>query len=707
MLFKLSLRNFKRSAKDFTIYFVTIVVGIATFYAFDSLSCQRILFDIHTLRVDMWDSIDMLMKFFGVAVTFVLSALILYANNFLLKRRKSEFGTYILLGMSPGKVSLILIFETIIIGIVALILGILLGVALSQLMTFATASITNSQMHNYKFLFSISSTFRTISTFAVLFVIVGLFNIVKINKTRLVTLLSRDSAGNVMKVLSRPLSIILFLVSILMIALAYRYLIKSEMSFLQLDFMIATILMLIGTFLLFFSVSNFAINVLKNSKRFAYTGINIFTLRQVTSRIQGAYVTLWAVCVILFFAITIFSTGLGLSSIFAGDIKENTLFDESVSVDYRGKVGEKNDYKPLFDDIKSEISRVDNRVSTMAGDSVQLNGWSSGMTYEEVAKQAHYIYCGDDLIGYMASTNMKVVSIDEINKLRSMLGRDKFTLSPSTYGVLNASRLYDDFSSSIIKAGVKLKVGNVELTPGKSTLSQPISVGGNTTSGDGSVFVVPADVARQLRKDQIVPQWAILDVNYANGVNKSEADKVFDGFSSKIWTKDASGLSTFVEDADDVKTTYAPIFTTMKTDIEGQSMGLKVLLTYLAIYIGFVLLFSVASLLAIQQLCSTLDSVNRYRTLAQIGAGRKAIFASLFKQIAIYFMAPLIPAICHYACTLHVLNVNFFSKLMVQDATPVISVCVFILAIYGLYMYISYSGSKNVIKSEVGYRLLS
>lgn len=707
MLFKLSYRNFKRSAKDFTIYFVTIVVGIATFYAFDSLSNQRILFDIQTSRVDMWDSIDMLMKFFGVAVTFVLSALILYANNYLLKRRKSEFGTYILLGMTPGKISLILIFETVIIGIFALLIGLTLGVGLSQLMTLATASITGSQMQKYQFLFSISSTFRTVTTFVMLFAIVGLFNIVKINKTKLINLLSRSSSGNTGKVLSRPVSIILFIVAICIIGLAYRYLIKSEMSFLDSSFGIAAILMLAGTFLFFFSLSNFAINVLKNSKRFAYTGINIFTLRQVTSRIQAAHLTLWAVCVILFFAITIFSTGMGLSSVFAGDIRENTLYDTSVSVDYRGKGNDASSYKYLFDDVKSEISKADARIPSLIGKSVQLNGWNSGKTYADMAKLANYITCGDDLIGYLAETKVKVVSVDEVNKLRDMTGRDRVSLSPGTYGVLNSSKLYSEFSSYIIKSNVKLTLGDQEMTPDKTAISQPLSVGAGTTSGDGIVFVVPNKVAEAMHKDQVVPLWAILNINYASNIDRGQADKAFDALSGKIWTIDGSDMTYFIDDADNAKTIYAPVFTTLKTDIEGQSMGLKVLLTYLAIYIGFVLLFSVASLLAIQQLCSTLDSVNRYRTLAQIGASRRAIFSSIAKQVAIYFLAPLSLAICHYACTLYVMNEHWFSKLMVQDAVPVISVCVFILAVYGLYMYISYSGSKTVVKSEVGYRLLS
>lgn len=114
MYLKLALRNIRRSVRDYAIYFITLLFGVAVFYAFNSIGSQQILFDMETsASQSVFDSTTYILGMFSVVVACVLGFLILYANQFLIRRRKREFGTYLVLGMTPGHVSRIVLYETV------------------------------------------------------------------------------------------------------------------------------------------------------------------------------------------------------------------------------------------------------------------------------------------------------------------------------------------------------------------------------------------------------------------------------------------------------------------------------------------------------------------------------------------------------------------------------------------------------------------
>ena len=92
MLFKLSIRNMKKSFKDYAIYFLTLVLGVAIFYMFNSLDSQQAMLDVSASTRDMIKLMISMLSYISVFVAIVLGLLIVYANNFLINRRKREFG---------------------------------------------------------------------------------------------------------------------------------------------------------------------------------------------------------------------------------------------------------------------------------------------------------------------------------------------------------------------------------------------------------------------------------------------------------------------------------------------------------------------------------------------------------------------------------------------------------------------------------------
>lgn len=123
MLFKLSLKNMTKSIKDYAIYFLTLVLGVAIFYMFNSLDSQQAMLEVSSSQREIIKLMITMLGYVSVFVAIVLALLIVYANNFLINRRKKEFGIYMILGMGKRKISKIILMETIFVGIISLIVG--------------------------------------------------------------------------------------------------------------------------------------------------------------------------------------------------------------------------------------------------------------------------------------------------------------------------------------------------------------------------------------------------------------------------------------------------------------------------------------------------------------------------------------------------------------------------------------------------------
>lgn len=141
MLFKLSLKNMKKCFKDYAIYFITLILGVAIFYMFNSLDSQEAMLEVSSSTKEMIKLMINMLGMVSVFIAVILGLLIVYANRFLINRRKKEFGIYMTLGMGKRDISRILLFETIFIGIISLIIGLVLGVFGSQLMSILVAKL--------------------------------------------------------------------------------------------------------------------------------------------------------------------------------------------------------------------------------------------------------------------------------------------------------------------------------------------------------------------------------------------------------------------------------------------------------------------------------------------------------------------------------------------------------------------------------------
>ena len=294
MLGKVALRNIRRSVKDYAIYFVTLLMAVTLFYAFNSISEQQVMTEINeSSHMDVSQFVGEMVSLFSYIIAFVLAFLIIYANSLLIRRRKREFGMYFMLGMRPIQVSRIIIYETVLVGVISLALGLGLGVLVSQLLSFATAAIFGIALPDYQFSFSMDACVMTLVCFCVIFFVVAVFNVFSIRRCKLIDLMNADSKSEKVAVRNPWVCLVLFIVSIGLLAAAYWQLQINGMTMLMDDnFKAATILMLVGTFLLFFSLAGFIIAVVTRVRGFYLKKLRPFTTRQVASKVNTSFVSM-------------------------------------------------------------------------------------------------------------------------------------------------------------------------------------------------------------------------------------------------------------------------------------------------------------------------------------------------------------------------------------------------------------------------------
>ena len=330
MLFKLAFRNVKKSFSDYTVYFVTLMFAVMFFYAFNSLDAQQAIMDLNankaTAAQTMLDSI----KVFSVFVAIALGILILYANNFLIKRRNKELGVYMTLGMGKGRVSAIFMLETLLVGVIALAVGLILGVLFSQVMSLVTAKMFEVQLKEYMFVFSPKAATQAIIYFGVIFLCVMIFNTIRVSRQKIIKLLHSDVENE--KVIGRKtgVSIVLTIAGVILILLAYYFMIKGM---LVMTLPLVMLLGIPGTFLLFAGLSGFVYRIASHNKKKYYKGLNLFVTRQLTSKINSTHTSMALICLMLFVTIVT----LGASAGVASAVNKETYREIKFDTEYRMK----------------------------------------------------------------------------------------------------------------------------------------------------------------------------------------------------------------------------------------------------------------------------------------------------------------------------------------------------------------------------------
>ena len=660
MLFKLSIKNIKKSFKDYAIYFLTLVLGVAIFYVFNALDSQEAMLQLTETEKEIISLMNEFLSGVSILVAVILGFLIIYASRFLVKRRKKEFGIYLTLGMGKRQVSKILLMETLIIGFISLAVGLGLGIIASQFMSIVVAKLFEADMSRFEFVFSQASMFKTVIYYAIIYLIVMVFNVFAVTKYKLIDLLNAAKKGEKIKTRNLTISVILFVISVGILGFAY-YLATQRLDSLDL-FGLSILLGIIGTFLLFFSMSGFILKLVQSNKKLYLKGLNIFTLRQINSKVNTTVFSMSIICLLLFFTITIFSSAWSINVSLKNDLVYGTPADIVIA-----------SYAEETKDVKTDIlDKVGYSVDN-------FSGYARGNTYgfESVTVGSLLTPILDDVLKsypyLMVDSYLPVMKISDYNKFASFYGRDTYSLNGDEFILVADYPQMIEYQNMALEKGVTIKIGDKEYHNKYDECKEGLlQMSGNKTNT--GIVVVPDNV--DISSNETIRSY--LAANYKGDKNKAEEN--------------------LREYMDEINSNGAVADT--KLDIYTASTGLRAIMIFIGLYLGVIFLISSAAILALKELSDSSDNKEKYQMLRRIGVDDKKLNRALFTQIFIFFMFPLVIAIIHSIFGIMCANKIMESMSVTSNMTSILGAALLIVVIYGGYFIVTYTTSKRIINEK-------
>lgn len=680
MLFKLSLKNIKKSIKDYAIYFFTLILGVAIFYVFNAIDDQTVMMNVSSSTYEIIKLLTSILSSVSVFVSFILALLIIYASRFLIKRRNKEFGIYLTLGMSKRKISLILFFETLIIGILSLAVGLGVGFILSQLMSIIVANMFEANLTKFTFIFSKSACLKTLLYFSIMYLIVMIFNTINISKCKLIDLIHSNKKSEKIKLKNPYICTVIFIISCIVLGFAY-YQVTSGInngSIVKIIY-VPIILGSISTFFIFWSLSGLLLRIFMSIKKIYYKGLNSFTLRQFSSKINTTVFSTTIICLMLFITICVLSSALSmknslnknLTDLSPRDIElsksSNVNLEESDLTDIK-KQNLRLNFEEIFAKFGFDIdANFKNTVyfSLYFDDSVTLKS-TLGSYYKIAKKQYPYLRYNDYII---------LMTNSDYNNLDASFNLEKVTLKSNEYVVVGNYQEMLNIKNEALKRNTKITLNQKSYYPKYQKAINGFYEMGSQKSEVG--FIVLPDNA--LSDDKKIMNRMIADYNG----NQADIEAKINSITEK---------TSFYTD-------YGLTLNTKK-DIRDASVGLGAIVTFLGLYLGIIFLISCAAILALKELSESSDNAEKFNMLRKIGVDEKMINKTLFRQIGIFFMFPLLLAIIHSIFGIMFCNIILKTMEISFNLKAVIITAILMVFIYGGYFLVTYICSKNIIKEK-------
>lgn len=730
MLCKLAWGNVRRAARDYLVYLLTLTLGVTVFYAFNTISMQ-----VDIAGIDEEGLAQVMGSMLGYLTYFlagVMAFLMVYANNFIMKRRKKEFGLYQVLGMGRGRVATIMALETVIVSVVAFVAGIVLGVGLSQLMTFFTASLFKTQIANFHFFFSVHAFNLTLACMLVMFVLTLLLNLRAVRRTKLIELMGAERRNESIKTRNPWIAIVIFAVGVVLVGVAYYRLLRDGFPLTATDsklqeavnqFGITTAMVTVGTFALFWGLSGMLIKLLQSLRGVYWRGLNMFIVRQLAAKVNTVCFSMGVIAMLLFLAITSVTCGMSIANVMNENLERYTPADMSQTYVYytpdtlgyykeyvnpseadrmvladttvdlypawhgKGKSADNNDEtgkKVNIADVAGEHVQIDSYLSyPLGGSSPSV---SAGEMCKTMGEKLPKAFGGSkpDAIGLF------VTPASQYNKLRQMMGeepvsigRDQYLLTCDMGGELV------DLYTKYMAGGHALTLGGHTLKPATDKSDEDTAAIANSAMGSNPGTVVVAD--ELLSQINLQPYSSSLLANYKQGMDTTEADESIE----------YTVLDNLLVDGKEPGSWG--IFIT-RSEMYTQAAQMNGLISYLAIYIGFVLVVACAAILSIQQLSNVADGSRSYRVLAQIGCDDRQIRHSVMAQQAVFFLFPLAVGLAHSFVALKVIIelVSIFGNMSIGGTVGL--TCAIFLAAYGGYFLVTYLMSAGMVRAAIATR---
>lgn len=678
MYFKIALNNVRKSFKDYSIYFLTLTLGVCIFYAFNSIGDQKAFLELGKRQAEYINILQRLISGISVFISCVLGGLILYANNFLVKKRKKELGIYMTLGMGKNKISKILTYETALVGIISLVVGLGVGVIVSQGISAFASKLFEVSLSNYKFLLSTDAILKTVLYFGIIFILVMLFNTFVISKYKLIDMLTAAKKNEDIKIKNPILTAIIFFISLGLLGVAYKLVIKVGLNPTDRMFLVSIVLGILGTLLLFFSLAGFVLYVLQRNKNVYLKGLNIFVLRQMNSKINTNFLSMTVICLMLFLTISTLATGLSFKNALEKGLENTTPFDASATY----YIDEDSKIKTAEESIKELGFKFNPEDKIVSYNEYKLEKTNLESLLNKNAEGKNI----KDIVEAMTYKGTNAISISSYNDIRTLSGEKSVSLANNE--VLISSNLgeVENTLKNILKNNEKIEIDGKEYKIANNALigeGKVIKEAFESTGMTNNFFtlIVPDNIVSNLK-----PIANKININFPKNSNEEErVQKLFNEYRDGV--------------VDSSKYGFVNGYT--KARIYEDNNGMTNIVLFIGIYLGVIFLISSTAVLALQQLSEASDSIDRYKSLRRIGVSQKMINKSIFTQVSIYFGLPLVVALVHSVVAIKVVNgfLTMFNRPDIGGSSLVTALIMVI--VYGGYFYATYTGYKSTVKNAL------
>lgn len=684
MLFKISLKNIRKSLKDYTVYFFTLILGVAIFYVFNAIDSQSVMLDVRENMMDIIKLMNDMLSGVSVFVSCILGFLIIYASRFLIKRRNKEFGIYLTLGMSKRKISAILFFETLLIGIVSLVAGLVIGTILSQFMSVIVANMFDADMTKFKFIFSMKACVKTLIYFAIMYVLVMIFNTFSISRCKLIDLLNAGKKTEKVTMKNPVVCTIVFVIGVGILSYAYWMVTRGVKSINIINKIgVPIALGCVATFLIFWSVSGFMIRIFTSIKSVYYKGVNSFVLRQFCSKINTTVFSTTVICIMLFITISVLSAALSMKDSLSKDLDSMCPVDvqlakysyDAMSEAYATSQDMNEKDREMLEDSKLSIIETLNNSGFDAQkyfkDVAEYNIYNTGLTVKDTLGDIN-----TDDYQFMADTIMPVMTIGDYNSVARLYGNSTYELNDDEYIIVADYKNMVMIRNQALKKGITLSVNGKEYKPRYNECKDGFVQIGVQNMNDG-ILVVPDNA---VKPQQVRNMGLSADYRADTKEERYSIETQLDNLMKNISFK-----KSFIS-------------WNSRIELAESSVGLGALVTFIALYLGIIFLISSAAILALRELSDSADNKERYGMLRKLGVDERMIDMALFKQIGIFFAFPLILALIHSVFGIKFINIILATMGMSSMAASIGLTLAFVAVIYGGYFLITYLCSRSIIR---------
>ena len=666
MLSKLAIRNVKRSLKDYIIYIVTVVMAFSLIFAFNFVSFSEEINEMSETMVNLKYAVI----FVSIIIVFVITWLINYTMRFMFEKRSKEFGTYMILGIEKKQINRLFLLENIILGLIAFIISFFIGILLGNVFS---AIVMN--LFEMPYQISLKVTLLPVLLSIVYFILIYTFTLFRSSRRMakmkihdLLYLEKKNEAKIWKKKKYRNILFIIFVIMGIVGLWLCDYFFKIMQPNTMIHLFVSIILLIISIYGITFTLGDFILNFINKRKKIKYNKDNLFVAKNFEAKSKTIGMALGTLSLLITLNLICMNLSFVMKDAFENNIEQQAPYDILVEGMYSGV-------------DESWTGKSDNREKAWEYvNYIQQNyEIEDELHYQILTIQSHQVSQHIEDIGsnglYDYDTYLKV---SDYNKLLEMLGVDPIELKENEYFV-TGDKTVEEGLKAIKDANENITINGKVLSL-KDTTMENFRLGWST--GNSFIIVIPDDVAQNM---EIVTELYVF--NTKNETTEEDYAKL-----EKIGYYE-------IQDGGYINQ-YFPL--TIRGYMESMNKSAMTIFSFSLIYISFIFITVVGTILSIQTLSDSNKNKYQYKLLEKLGVEKKQIYKTIRKQITANFLFPIIYPIVIAIVTAFSVNRIFYavtSASMNYLVTIFITIGIFLI-IYGIYYIATYMTFKNNIDDE-------